>query len=139
MSMGIIIASNIAFFFWLYLLWKNGRLRFSKLRPLFFFFVALLPIASLIKIQHWAKSGPLFAISFAGIASVYLVHFLQKTPKTSYDILKLVWFLLFLILRILSTLNIIDSYYQDLHIPLFLWVLCGYIKQRQKQFNTYPV
>ncbi len=132
-----VVLPEVFFLFWGYVLWNNGRLRVSKLRSLFFLFLALLPIASLIKIQHWANSGPIFAVAFAGMGIVYLLHFFQKTVKSGYETLKLVWFLSFVLLKILVALRLVQDGYQALHIPLFLIVLFFFIKQKPKQLNAH--
>lgn len=69
----------------------------------------LLVIGAVFKIQHWPGASLLLFLGTSGIASVYLVSFIFKTPKQILDVAKVLWVLSYSAQYLLRNVQVVDA------------------------------
>ncbi|MFL5729538.1 MAG: GldL-related protein [Cytophagaceae bacterium] len=94
------IGMNILIIAGIFFLLKNGTFLHSTYFRWISACFSITILGALFKIMHWPFSGPMLIISMAGIPIIYGLHFYTKPIKETLDYVKLIWVLLFFLLRL---------------------------------------
>ena len=129
MYIGLWISEMAGFF----MLLTNGTFLKTRYFKIFKGVFAIVIIAALFKILHWAYSNELFIAGFIGLTIVYFLHFLKKPIKKRLDYLKLGWVLTAYPIALLKVLHVIGDQYQILPSAIMWLAIIDYLKTEREQ------
>ena len=103
--------------------------------------ISIIIIGALLKIMHWTKYGNhIIIVGLIGIAFCYFLHFSKKPIKKRLDYLKILWVLVSYSLKILTSLDLINSYFTLIgSVILLLTVIEFALTEKTKQYKTQKI
>lgn len=99
--------------------------------------ISIILIGTLLKIMHWTEyADQIINVGFIGIVFCYFLHFSKKPIKKRLDYLKILWVFVSYSSKILTSLDLINSYFILIgSIILLLTIIEFALTEKTKQNN----
>lgn len=132
----IYFVSRVVTVFWFWVLFKNSSIRKTFYFKIMLFFLALLMIGLLFKLEHLPGGSTLITTSVLGLSITYLLRTFKKKERLLLDWLKLSWVIAISIISLGIMEHFIHREYALLSNVLLLTIIGVFCFNPERYQNT---